>query len=196
MKFRKPICSFILLLFTFLVLSTGRADAQKVAVKTNLLYAATTSPNLALEFSLGKKLTLDLATGGSLWEYKDNAKFKHWLVQPELRYWICEPFNGHFVGLHALVSEFNVGGIDLPIAKLSALKEHRYEGFAYGAGLSYGYHWILSPRWNLQLSLGAGYAYVPYTKFDCIKCGEKLEQSNYNYWGVTKASISLVYVLK
>ena len=68
--------------------------AQKVAIKTNLLYGATTTPNLQLEFGLGKKSTLDVGAGLNWFDYNDNKKFKHLLVQPEYRYWFCESFNG------------------------------------------------------------------------------------------------------
>lgn len=40
---------------------------------------------------------------------------KHWLVQPEARYWFCEAFNGHFLALHALAGQFNVADMDLGI---------------------------------------------------------------------------------
>ena len=171
--------------------------AQKVAVKTNLLYGATTSPNLALEFALGKKVTLEAGGGLNLWTFDDNKKFKHWLVQPELRYWFCESFNGHFIGLHGHGAEFNVSNWDIPVGRLDIFKEKRYEGYLYGAGLSYGYQWMLNNRWNLELSLGGGFARVDYDKFDGTHyCGEKLDEGTYNYWGVTKAAISFIYFFK
>ena len=39
---------------------TGTVKAQDIAVKTNLLYWSSTTPNLSLEFGLGKRTTLDL----------------------------------------------------------------------------------------------------------------------------------------
>ena len=44
-----------------LLCNTGNSYAQKVAVKTNLLYDATTTMNLGLEIGLGKKWSLDLS---------------------------------------------------------------------------------------------------------------------------------------
>lgn len=72
--------------------------AQDIAVKTNLLYWATSTPNIGFEFGLGKRTTLDLVGGYNPWTLNkdDNKKIKHWMVMPEFRYWLCERFNGHF----------------------------------------------------------------------------------------------------
>lgn len=173
------------------------ASAQKAAIKSNLLYwGAVASPNVGMEFALGKRTTLELGGGFNLWNLKDGKRFKHWLVQPELRYWMCEAFNGHFFGLHAHGAQFNVGGWDIPLGRLAAFKDTRYQGYLYGAGLSYGYHWILSPRWNFELSLGGGFARIHYEKFPCVHCGSKLAEGDHTYFGVTRAAVSLVYLIK
>ena len=82
---------------------TGTVKAQDIAVKTNLLYWSSTTPNLSLEFGLGKRTTLDLTGAYNPWTLnKDkNKKIKHWMVMPEFRYWLCERYNGHFFGLHS-----------------------------------------------------------------------------------------------
>lgn len=38
------------------------------------------------------------------------------------------------------------------------LGNYRYDGKIYGAGISYGYHWILKNRWSMEATIGAGYA--------------------------------------
>ncbi len=172
--------------------------AQKVAVKTNLAHwAVGVSPNLALEFALGQKMTLEIGGGLNRWVFSENKKVKHWLVQPELRYWFCESFNGHFIGLHGHGGEFNVGNFDIPIGRLDVFDDKRYEGYFYGGGLSYGYQWVLSKRWSLEAGLGAGYAHIDYDKFDGPNyCGEKLDEGKENYWGITKVALSFIYFFK
>ncbi len=183
---------FLLLCIAF----TTSSEAQTVAVKSNFIYwQAAVSPNVALEISTGKKTTLELGGGFNFWNRNDNKSNKHWLLQPELRYWLCESFNGHFVGLHVHASQFNVGGWDIPLGRLKIFKDHRYEGFLYGAGISYGYQWILSPRWNLEMNLGGGYARIHYNKYPCATCGSKLDEGDYNYLGITKAAVSLVFMI-
>ncbi len=173
-------------------------SSQNMGVKTNILHwAAGVTPNAGIEFGLNRKYTLEIGGGFNKHNIlKDNSKAHHWIIQPELRYWTCETFNGHFFGLHALVSEFNVGGIDIPLGRLADLKDFRYEGYAYGAGLSWGYQWPIGRRLNFEVNLGAGYAYLDYDKFPCVKCGSKLESTTENYFGVTKAAVSLIYLIK
>lgn len=94
-----------------LLCNTANSYAQKVAVKTNLLYDATTTMNLGLEIGLGKKWSLDLSGNYNPWKFDDETRLRHWGVQPELRYWLCEKFNGHFLGLHGHYAKYNVGGM-------------------------------------------------------------------------------------
>ena len=173
-----------------------QARSQEVTIKTNLAYWATTTPNLGMEFALGKKSTLEISGGFNPFEFSDDKGFKHWLVQPEYRWWFCETFNGHFLGVHAHGAQFNVGGWDIPIGRLDVFKDKRYEGYLYGGGLSYGYQWVLSNRWNFEFNIGAGYARIHYNEYPCKDCGTKQDEGNYNYWGVTKAELSFIYIIK
>lgn len=186
----KKISITVILLITICSISSS----QNIGIKSNLAYWGTTTPNIGMEISLGKKNTLDFLAGFNLFNFNNNKKLKHFLVQPELRYWFCESFNGHFIGLHAHGAQFNVGGIDIPIGRLDIFKDHRYQGYLYGAGLSYGYQWILNPRWNLELSAGGGFARILYDEFPCADCGTKLDEGTYNYMGVTKTAVSLIYI--
>lgn len=172
-------------------------QAQDIAVKTNLLYWMTTTPNLSAELGLGRHLTLDVTGGYNPWtlDKGSNKKIKHWLVKPELRYWLCERFNGHFFGLHSGYAFYNISGIRIPFES-SATKRHRYQGWATGVGLSYGYSWILGRRWNFEATIGLGYIYSKYDKYDCATCGEFKERRDKHYFGPTNACVSLIYLIK
>ena len=167
------------------------------AIKTNLLYWATATPNIAIEFGLREKTSLDIMAGYNPWDlegtYESNKKMVHWIIRPEFRYWFCERFNGHFLGVHAFYLQYNIGGYDL----LSVFdKEYRYQGNAFGAGLSYGYHLPLSKHWGLEFNLGAGVAFLDYTKKDCVKCGHEVGKYQETYFGPTNAGIKLLYLIK
>ena len=185
--------------FVFLMLFTmcsALSFSQNIGIRTNLAHWATIgSPNLGAEFALNRNFSLEIAGGFNLWELGDNRKAKHWLVQPEIRYWFCETFNGHFVGLHAIGGEFNIGGVDIPIGRLSRFREYRYEGFAVGGGISYGYQWIIGRRWNLELNLGLGYARLFFDQFPCARCADLIRSGRTNYFGITKAAISFIYFI-
>ncbi len=172
--------------------------AQKIDLKTNLLYgAATLTPNLGAEVGLGDKSTLSLEVGYNPWNLNgsetNNKKLVHLLIEPEYRYWLKNRFNGHFFGVHALFAEYNVGGYDIP---LLFEKEYRYEGSAYGGGLSYGYLWKMNPHWGMEFNVGLGVAYLDYKQYDCPKCGSLVGNKTETYFGPTKAGISLIYFIK
>ncbi len=174
------------------------SKAQDWAVKTNLLYDATTSINLGVEAALAEKWTLDLSGNWNPFQFSDNMKWKHWFVQPEVRYWTCRKFGGHFFAAHLWGGQYNVGNIsglpDFLGTNLSQLADNRFEGWFGGAGIGYGYAWMLGKHWNLEAEIGIGYAYTAFDRFDCPKCGERLGSGNHHYIGPTKAAINLVYL--
>ena len=168
---------------------------QKVALKTNLIADATTTINLAAEIGLKPKSTLDLYINYNPWTLGSNKLFKHVLVQPEYRFWFCESFTGSFIGVHAHAGIFNVGGVKIPFGVWNKLQDYRYEGQFVGAGISYGYQWVISNHWNLEANIGVGYAYINYDKYKCKTCGKLQEKDkDKHYVGPTKAAISLVYL--
>lgn len=187
------------IIFLFIGLLTDNVSAQEVTVKTNVPYWATTTPNLGVEVALGSKWTFDVSGGYNPWKFSDNMKWKHWLVQPELRYWLCEKMGGYFFGVHVLGGQYNIGNVNIDLKMLgtdfSMLKEHRFEGWMAGAGLSYGYAWMLSRHLNLEAEFGLGYVYSRYDRFQCVTCGSKeVADKSHNYVGPTKGAINLVYV--
>lgn len=193
---KKMTCLLLLLLAMF---SVEDVMAQKVAVKTNVVYDATANINAGLEFGLAKRWTLDVSGNLNVWDMSNGRKWKHWLAQPELRYWLCDRFAGHFFALHLHGGQYNVGGLKNGIKFLgtdfSKLGDYRFQGWYAGAGIAYGYTWILGKHWNLEAELGFGYSYTNYDTFECAGCGKKVEEGkDHHYVGPTKAAINLVYL--
>ena len=60
-------------------------------------------------------------------------------------FWFYESFVGHFIGQHLTYAGYDLGS-----------RTKRYKGHAYGFGVSYGYAWMLSKRWNVALEAGIG----------------------------------------
>jgi hypothetical protein len=184
-----------------LVMLTGWLSpvrAQSFAVKTNLIYDATATVNVGMEVGLAPRWTFDLSGNLNTWSKNEYTKWKHWMVQPEARYWFCDRFSRHFIGAHLLTGAFNFGNINNNISFLgtdfSVLSDYRYQGYAYGGGLAYGFAFVLSKHLNLELEVGAGYVYLDYEKFECADCGRKVGEGNHHYVGPTKAAINLVYL--
>ena len=165
----------------------------EVDLKTNLLMDATATINLGVEFPLGRRWSMDVSGNYNGWTLSDNRKWKHWMVQPEARYWLCEKFNVHFLGVHAHYADYNVGGIKF-LSK--NMENYRYQGNLYGAGLSYGYQWLLSNRWSMEAVIGVGWAHLDYDKYPCASCGTVQKSETKDYFGVTKAALSIIYFIK
>ena len=198
---------FLIIAVLILFAGAGIANAQKVAVKTNTLYWATTTPNIGFEFALADRWTFEIAGGWNPWTFdaEKNAKAKHYLVTPEIRYWFCESFNGHFIGINGNYTQFNVGGILVPEAfyKVSSngiflddLQHSRSEGWAVGAGITYGYAWPISRRWNMEFTLGLGVWYSEYDNYESRPCGLFHGSNISKVIGPTDLGISFIYLIK
>lgn len=193
---RRTVYLWILLLASACI--PHKAQAQDVALKTNLISDAALSPNLGIEFGLAPKWSLDISGQGNFWTV-NNHKWKHWLVQPEARYWTCRRFAGHFLGIHALGGQYNVGNIDLDLNMLGTdfrkLRHQRVQGWAAGAGIAYGYAWPVHPHWNIEAEVGFGWVYTRYDSYPCNTCGTKIDNDRvHNYVGPTKAALNIVYL--
>lgn len=188
---------FLIPLLFGIFLSVG-ARAQDVAIKTNVLYDATATVNLGVEVGVAPKWTIDLSGNLNAWNIKEDMKWKHWMVQPEARYWFCDRFSRHFLGFHAMGGQYNIGGIKNNVSFLGTnfknFTDQRYQGWSLGAGIAYGYAFILGKHWNLELEVGVGYAYFNYDIFSCAGCGRNIGAADHHYFGPTKAAINLVYV--
>ncbi|MDR1746092.1 MAG: DUF3575 domain-containing protein [Tannerella sp.] len=191
-------------------LTIAKGYGQNFAVKSNLLYDATLSFNGGVEFALSDQLTLDISGQYNPWAFpqyvkniqtgvktKDHSAYlKHWFIQPELRWWLCEKFNGHFFGAHLHGGAYNFGGLSFLPDGIGdkGIQNHRYNGWFAGGGVSYGYHWILSSRFSLEFTLGAGYAYLKFDRYPCADCGTP-ESKYLHYFGPTKAGITAIFML-
>lgn len=174
---------FRVLFFCVPIFSAFPLFAQKVALKTNVLYWGTLTSNVGVELAINDNVTFEFFAAYNPWTFKDDKKMRFWLAQPEVKYWFCEKFEGHFIGLHIHGAQF-FGGF----------KSTRYDGYLSGGGISYGYDWILTPYLNLEVSLGLGYAHLWYDKSPRIYCEKCKTSESRNYWGPTKASVSLIYI--
>ena len=182
-----------------LIASLGIARAQsEVNLKTNLLYDATATVNLGVEMPIAKKWSLELSGNVNAWKIDDHL-WKHWLAQPEARYWFCDRFSGHFLGMHLLGGQYNLGNLkgfpDFLGTEFSELESTRVQGWFAGAGIAYGYTWIMSKHWSMEAEVGIGYAYTRYDRYPCAQCGSKIENDkSHNYFGPTKLALNLIYV--
>ncbi len=191
-------CKFLLVIILGL-LSPPLICAQNLAVKTNLLSDALLNINAGVEIGLAPKWSAELNGQFNGWTLSNGKRWKNWAIQPELRYWLCDRFAGHFFGAHVHGGQFNLGGFNGIYNFLGTdatkLEDSRYQGWFVGAGIAYGYAWILSRNWNLEAEIGFGYSYTRYDRFNCMGCGKQVEDDQtHHYVGPTKAAVNLIYV--
>ena len=89
---------YLLLFYIGLLFFPFQATGQQVALKTNVLFWAATTPNAGVEFAVGRRFTIDLWGAYNAWKFPNDMKLNLYLVQPEVRFWPCRKFEGHFLG--------------------------------------------------------------------------------------------------
>ena len=187
-----------IVLAILLSLSIPTAKAQKVAIKTNILYDALLSPTIGIEVATAQKWSIDVSGTVNFWTINEK-RWRQWMAQPEARYWLCQRFSGSFFAINAIAGQYNfgnlnIGGRNFLGTDLKQLEDHRLQGWMAGAGVAYGYSWILDRRWNIEAEIGVGWIYTRYDRYKCAGCGAKdLSNKTHNYVGPTKAAINLIY---
>lgn len=142
---------FILLLCAF---AAHTASAQYSAVRVNALAALTGTLDLGAEVSVADKWTVEVAGRWNPIRTTSLSTNFH-AVQLGSRYWLYESFVGHYIGQHILYADYDLGS-----------RHKRYNGRAVGVGVSYGYSWMLSKRWNISVEAGIGLFYTRDTRRD------------------------------
>jgi hypothetical protein len=168
-----------------------RISAQHVALKSNLLYDALCIPSLGTEVRIDSTLTLSVSSTYCPISYGSDRKWKNWSVQYEARHWFRKVFHGPYIGVFGIHGGFNLSRI--PVFHLS---HHRAEGNFNGAGLTFGWHRILSPNWGLDTSLSAGYVHLRYRHYREGSYGYLEYTKGRDYVGPVALSVSLVYIIR
>lgn len=173
----------------------ARSDRRTIlALKTNMLYDAVTALNYSVEVPLGHDLSLQLQQYTPWWLTKSNRQCLQFLsLGAEFRWWFKsdETLQGHFIGAHAWS-----GKGDMQWNRTGC-----WQFEFWSAGVSYGYSMPIG-RWaNLEFSISAGYASIPYRHYIPTDDWEILIKDNnkagtLHYFGPTKAEVSLVIPIR
>ena len=167
------------------VVRYARTDSSRykgVALRTNLFYAASATPNIGLEIPVGEHLSLGFNAGIKPWprwlawdwDKTVEQKWRHLLVAPELRFWPSGVYDRFFVGTDLIYTHFNVGAVQFPFGMYPNVRNRRLQGDFYGLGLFAGWSWWLSDHWRLEAEAGLGAGYANAREFDCAYCGAEV----------------------
>lgn len=149
MPILKKSTSWLLLIIAVMFLAP-RAEAQRLALKTNAIDWLMLSPNLTAEARLSQRFTLQLGMAANPTHISiADVQLTNFRVEPELRYWFNRPMARHFIALSATAATFNL-----------RFKDRHFNGDAVGAGISYGYALVLSNHWNMEAEIGLGLAHI------------------------------------
>lgn len=192
---KRPILIALLLFFYV----CQDADAQRVALRTNLLYDATLSPNLGTEVRLDSAWTLGLNVGFNAWDInKDtNKKWRHVLVSPNVRKYLHKSdtlWRKGYIEGNLIYSHFNVGNTRIPFGLYDAVKNRRLQGDLFALGGKYGYSWILARDWRLEAEAGIAIGYAWFKEYDCPHCGTYYGKGD-RIFLLPQLGINVVYII-
>ena len=180
-----------------------RQRRHHTELSTNLLYLATATPNLTIDFGFARHWSFSVTGGFNAWKYPSytndmnktvNPKTMHWLVIPELRFWFREHLSGGWIGINGAYADYKIGGIKA----IPALKEHRYEGYLWSRGITLGWHWWAGRkhRTGVNAYIGVGFVTLKYDEYNACKCSKSTGTYDRSYIGPSRAGVSLTYVIK
>ena len=205
---------YTVILLTFLMamlLSFGcpdRASAQHFALRTNLLYDATLSPNIGAELRLDSVWTAGLNVGFNAWDIdkETNKKWRHLLVAPNVRRYFGEKrvtmshgrdslsYHPRYFEADLIYSHYNVGNTRIPFGLYDAVKDRRLQGDLFALGGKYGYSWILARDWRLEAEAGIAVGYAWFKEYDCDHCGTYYGRGD-RIFLLPQLGINVVYII-
>ena len=191
----------VLLLINLIIL---RASAQTLALRTNLPYDATLSPNLGVEVRLDSSWTAGINVGFNAWDIdkEKNKKWRHLLISPNLRHYFNQKsdslyhydLSGRYMEINAIYSHFNVGNTKIPFGLYSAIKDRRLQGDLLALGAKYGYAWILARDWRIEAEAGVAVGYAWFKEYDCDHCGTFYGKGD-RIFLLPQLGINVVYII-
>ena len=168
----------------------------RVALRTNLLYDATLTPNLGMDVRVDSLWTVGLLAGVNAWDIDKakNKKWRHMLFSLRARKYRDSLFHkGYFEG-DLIYSHFNVGNTKIPFGIYSAVKDRRLQGDLVALGGKYGYSWILSRSWRIEAEAGVAVGYAWFKEYECDHCGTYYGKGD-RIFLLPQLGINVVYII-
>lgn len=172
-----------------------------MGIYTNLLFDALGVPNLGAEFYLGRNFSIAGNWMHAWWCQECHRRY--WRLyggEINLRRWFgsasrLKPLAGHHLGIYAqaFTYDFQLGG---KVYMGGEPGGTIFDRAHFGGGVEYGYALPVASRFNIDFSLGVGYAGGRVYEFKPKDDGyEKISIKERRWFGPTKLNISLVWLL-
>ena len=161
----------------------------RVALRTNLLYDATLSPNFGLDVRVDSAWTVGLLAGVNAWDIDKEKRFSL-----RARNYRKGLFQKNYMEFDAIYSHFNVGNTKIPFGLYSAVKDRRLQGDLVALGGKYGYSWILARHWRIEAEAGVAVGYAWFKEYDCDHCGTYYGKGD-RIFLLPQLGINVVYII-
>lgn len=189
--------NILVLVVTLMFLSVQRGEAQSFALRNNLLYDVTLTPNLGADIRIDSLWTIGAVVGINAWDVDKtkNEKWRHLLIEPNVRRWLNRtPFSKSYIEGDLIYSHFNVGNTTIPFSLYDAVKEKRLQGDLFALGGKYGYSWILARHWRIEAEAGIAIGYAWFKEYECATCGQQLGEGD-RIFLLPQLGINVVYII-
>ena len=166
-----------------------------LGLSSNVIYDLAATPNLALEFPLGKRFSIFVDYTNPWWVWSDNSHA--WQMNKldlGARYWLgsfdnddpMDILHGWFVGAYVSAAYYDVE------------PNHKgYQGEFQSASLEGGYAWKLSPHWRVRAHGAVGFMRTHYRHYIGNEDDSRLVyqyHGRYTWFGPTELGVSVQYV--
>ena len=168
----------------------------RVALRTNLLYDATLSPNLGVDVRVDSAWTVGLLAGVNAWDIdkEKNKKWRHILFSLRARKYRDSLFHkGYFEG-DFIYSHYNVGNTKIPFGLYKGAQDRRLQGDLFALGGKYGYSWIMARKWRIEAEAGIAVGYAWFKEYECPHCGTYLGDGD-RIFLLPQLGINVVYII-
>jgi hypothetical protein len=187
MKNLKPI-----LLLTVALLCCGRGHAQEMSLSTNVLgLASLGTMNMEASWGFSRHWTANVGVRYNPFTFPgregvaDRMQARQRTLAVGGRYWPWHIHSGWWLAGKAQYQEYNFGGLT---------EAETSEGDRIGGGLTGGYTYMLSPRFNLEVGAGVWAGYETYTTYACPECGRITGRGDRPFVLPNEILLGLVYV--
>lgn len=179
-----------LIVVAILLLATRTsANAQRIALTSNLLEDALLAPNVGIDVIVADRQSLTFDVTFAPYTLSQKFHNKRMTFRAGYKYWLNQALYAHYIGVDAVASSS-----DVQIGKAGSRDEY------IGLGIGYGYSFIIGKRLNLIPCVGIGVAYgKTYEGHDhMIKPGQGVEATaTFGFKPIlTRFGVTIQYVLR
>lgn len=171
-----------------------------MAIKTNMLADILLVPNIGVEFDLGKNYSVSANIHYAWWNtkswfwrtYGGELAFRKWFGRASE----SRPLTGHHLGIYSQALTYDFLAFGTKGYMSGDPGQSLFDRAVFSVGIEYGYSLPIAKRLNIDFVIGVGYQGGKYNEYQYIDdCYVWQNLKKRNFFGPTKAEISLVWLL-